>query len=864
MRPHLESAFAALALAALLTPSLPPAPAEASAPTWQMIGVPGNAFSIPIYDAARRRMLLIGTNDYADSSRTVWATSLDSLQGWSPLPTHGQAPRSPLSQVLPLWGAAFDAGHDREIVWGGNDYEFVSGTWALSLDSMQWTQLTATAAPGSYHIGQSAVYDPEGDRILVFGGIYYSGLGTPYATNAVSQLNLTGTPVWTSLSPSGSLPTGRGYVSTVFDAARNRVLMFGGVYVNTDVWPYALTPMDETWELSLAGTPTWRFLPPVTPVPSARSSAIAVYDSLQDRMLMLDAPGGSEHALWSLGLADPDTARWSVQIPSGAWPRSTPAWILDPVRNVLVTAGGLVTGTGTASLGGRFELSLSNTPAWSAVVPDHGGPRWGGLALHDRSRGRLLSVAPDPGAQTYLAVWAANLAQPPDWIRLSYTANARSGASYIVDPVRDRLVMFGGYASGSYFNSVATMPLGGGEWTPLSVSGTPPAGRFHAAAIYDSLGDRMIVYGGNILNAQARRICFGDVWALTLGASPTWSQLPITGPVPPAREVATYAFDGVGRRLLVYGGTDTLGTLDDFWSLSLDSLTWRPLAPSGTGPGSSAWLIAVDEVRERALFAIPGTSPSSMNHLFVWELPLTGDLAWSQPAPANTGPAGNGSFRGGFYDRNRDGLVLYEGGTSGDSYDPWAQQIWTLFPNDHLTPIEIGLAGATLDASGVTVRWWTAGSGSRLTVERQVDGRGWNALARVLPDGTGYVVYRDADIAPGRLLEYRLRLEDGAAVRYAGYASVQVPGGALVFAAARNPATAPRFRVALPVGTRDARIELFDTAGRRVRSSRLRAASSEPTLAELGPAGSLAPGVYQARLVADGRSLGSTRLVILR
>ncbi len=863
MRPHLRSALVALAMAGLLSPSLPIPKAEASEPTWQMIGLPSTAYPIPIYDAARRRMLLIGT-DYTDSSFTVWSTSLDSTQGWSPLPTHGLAPHHSLfSGYLSPWGGVFDARHDRVIVWSGNTYAYVYGTWALSLETMQWTQLTTTVPSTSFHFGQGATYDPVGDRVLVIGGVYYSGLGTPSATNAVSQLNLSGTPTWTSLVPSGTLPTGRGYVSTIFDAARNRVLMFGGDYVSTH-YPYDLLPMDETWELSLSGTPAWRFLPPVAPVPSARNSAIAVYDSLQDRMLMFGGSGVTDpHALWSLSLGDPDTARWSLLGTIASWPRATDAWILDPLRNVLVTGGDVVAGSGTVSLGGRFELSLGGAPTWSTVVPDRSGPAWGGRALHDRSRGRLISVAPDPNAQQNLAVWATHLAQPPDWSRLSYTASARSNASFIVDPLRDRLVMFGGYVSGTYLNTVATMPLAGGSWTPLSAGGSPPAGRFHAATAYDSVGDRMIVYGGNILSAQARRICFGDVWALTLGDNPTWSQLPIVGTVPRAREVASYAFGGVGRHLLIYGGTDTLGTINDFWSLSLDSLTWSPKSPSGTGPGSSATLIAVDDARQRALFTIPGTYPSSTNDLFAWEVPLTGDLVWSQLATANTGPAGIGDF-GGFYDRSRDGLVLYRRESSGESYDARAQQIWTLFPHDHPTPIEIALASATFDASGVTVRWWTAGSGSRLAVERQVNGGGWTTAARVLPDGTGYVVYHDTDVAPGQLLEYRLRIEDGTAVRYAGLASVRVPGGAVVFAAAKNPAAVARFRVALPAGTREARVELFDTSGRRVRSSRVGAVRGETTLVDLGAPGSLAPGVYQARLVADGKTLGGARLVILR
>ena len=65
-------------------------------------------------------------------------------------------------------------------------------------------------------------------------------------------------------------------------------------------------------------------------------------------------------------------------------------------------------------------------------------------------------------------------------------------------------------------------------WTRFDDAGTPPSARFAASAIYDSLADRVLVYGGD-----EGRSC-GDLWALELGGAPRWRELhPLGVAVPP-------------------------------------------------------------------------------------------------------------------------------------------------------------------------------------------------------------------------------------------------------------------------------------------------------------------------------------------
>ena len=85
--------------------------------------------------------------------------------------------------------------------------------------------------------------------------------------------------------------------------------------------------------------------------------------------------------------------------------------------------------------------------------------------------------------------------------------SGRSGATAIYDPVRDRMVVFGGaYNDGSdhFLTEVWSLSLTGTpSWTLLIPTGTPPAGRTEHSAIYDPVRDRMVIFGGWMVPARA-------------------------------------------------------------------------------------------------------------------------------------------------------------------------------------------------------------------------------------------------------------------------------------------------------------------------------------------------------------------------
>src|SRR6185503_6333740 len=74
---------------------------------------------------------------------------------------------------------------------------------------------------------------------------------------------------------------------------------------------------------------------------------------------------------------------------------------------------------------------------------------------------------------------------------------------------------------------VGTMPLDTpGDWTALGAQGTPPIPRYGFSLAYDPVRDRILLAGGYNDDPRGHsRYSYRDVWALSLAEPPTWQQL---------------------------------------------------------------------------------------------------------------------------------------------------------------------------------------------------------------------------------------------------------------------------------------------------------------------------------------------------
>lgn len=151
---------------------------------------------------------------------------------------------------------ALDTRRRRMLVFGGRfragatgAYTLYRELWSLDLATDAWTRLAPEGGGPSARANASAVYDADGDALIVYGG-NSSTDGTRFSPlSDVWRLDL-GTNAWTRVNASGG-PSAR-----LFHAAAYRggaMLVFGGGGANAFTGPF----FRDLWSLNLAGA-SWQ------------------------------------------------------------------------------------------------------------------------------------------------------------------------------------------------------------------------------------------------------------------------------------------------------------------------------------------------------------------------------------------------------------------------------------------------------------------------------------------------------------------------------------------------------------------------------------------------------------------------------
>jgi N-acetylneuraminic acid mutarotase len=108
------------------------------------------------------------------------------------------------------------------------------------------------------------------------------------------------------------------------------------------------------------------------------------------------------------------------------------------------------------------------------------------------------------------------------------------------------MIVWGGFGSGTYFNTGGRYDPTSNTWTAISTSGTPTARRYHSAVW---TGTEMIVWGG--INSSGTYSNTGGRYNPT---SNIWTAISTTG-VPTARVGHTAVW--TGTEMIVWGGSNT-------------------------------------------------------------------------------------------------------------------------------------------------------------------------------------------------------------------------------------------------------------------------------------------------------------------
>ncbi len=375
-----------------------------------------------------------------------------------------------------------------------------------------------------------------------------------------------------------------------------------------------------------AGAQTWGQLTPTGTPPGPRNYAAAVMDTNANQMIVYGGELGDDDSLtdvWRLNFGSTFAAipSWTQIVPSGTGPAyGDGSAVYDSTNSRLVVFGGYGAGYTNEVFVLTNANGINGTPTWVQLSPTGAPPtpRTSDSAVYDPTNNRMIVFGGWTGSTRLNDVWvlteANGLNGTPSWIQLTPSGTAppaRCVHSAVYDATNNRMIIFGGFSGTSNLNDVWVLSnangLGGTPaWTQLSPLGAPPAQLSFPTAVFDPSTDQMVIFGGNTTSGPLSAV-FTLSNANNLGGEPTWTQRSPAG-TPGARYGATGVYNPGNDQLIIFGGDNGSGDLNDTWYL--DDANWTPAARMVITAFSAPTAVAGPTVNLSVTVANQGTAAS--------------------------------------------------------------------------------------------------------------------------------------------------------------------------------------------------------------------------------------------------------------
>ena len=199
-----------------------------------------------VWHEARNRVVLFGGQGGPFVLDDTW--EYDPIaQSWQPITT----PVAPAARNFAKM--VYDRQRERVVLFGGAGPAGVfDDTWVYSTPVGGWTQAAAPTRPQG-RWGHAMEYDPQRNRVVVFGGFGYVPCGSGLCQDELNDHWEFDSTTWVSRpsGPSASpgtlntpMPPIRGAAGMTFDSGRQRMVLYGGFELSG----FTATYRGDTWE----------------------------------------------------------------------------------------------------------------------------------------------------------------------------------------------------------------------------------------------------------------------------------------------------------------------------------------------------------------------------------------------------------------------------------------------------------------------------------------------------------------------------------------------------------------------------------------------------------------------------------------
>lgn len=774
-----------------------------SGDTWIELPPPVRYNAVGMYDSATDRFMVCGGKERGPID--VWALDLARPEQWVQLAAGGERPRHQR-----IAATAIDSDRRRIFFIDVGTSEKIGEISALDLTgSPAWTRIgqSTSRPPGRQYA--TAIYDPRRDRLLIFGGYGYQN-----PLRDVWSLDLA-TGVWTTVQAGGDSIASRYLAQSIYDPDHDRMLVYGGV---VELEPRVLAGTDELWALQFGDSTTWRHVIASGDSTDNRYGAALVRDPIDGSILLLGGADSEGPAAPGdvFRFTESPAPTWSRVVParSPSRVRTRGATAYDPRRNQFMIFGGH---THLDQLDVDI-LSMRPTPNWTALSRDSlPSERFGQAMAMDSKRDRLVIFGGVSSAGYLGDVWAAPLSSPENWLPLATAGAApppRHEPVMVYDPLRDRMVAFAGWTyPDHYFDDTWLLALDHEPtWVQVEPEGGPPPGRRAHAAVYDPLRDRMLVFFGYGGSGE-----LDDIWALNLAEPMRWERLEPAGPSPRARGFVSAVYDPTRDRVVVYGGLSDSQSLGDSWALVLKDLHWELLVDGSRVPDLARHTAVYDLNNDRmVVFGGFGADYDVLSHVegVTFILKFRPDPQWSVDRFDDFASTRSGHTAA--FDAHRSRMAIFGGGRLVD----YANDSWLLDFGAGRRDAWL-IASSTTDRTASLVWQAGTNAPSSARVERSSIGEPWRPVGDAVVSSNGRFSFHDLGLSPGWPYQYRLSGSTGALTAETRITTDGAPKLRMFGAWPNPAkASALTIQFALGSAS-PAIVEIFDLGGRRLWTDRL-------------------------------------------